>query len=115
MHPSTSHGLSENLGSENDLHLKGLHQLLSSLQQQIRSLAVPSRLMSFSAESNNQDILPCTMAALHNLKSSIEIFDLILNISHFIAEKALHIRFQLDIPQYLILTKYREYDIPIYN
>lgn len=114
MHPSTSHGLPENLGNEAELHLKGLHQLLSSLQQQIRSLAVPSRLMSFSAESNNQDILPCTMAALHNLKKAVEIFDHILLVSHFIAEKAFCLRFEIDIPEYLKVSNFRNYNIPKY-
>ena len=39
---NTNHGLPENLASPGDLHVKGLHQLISSLHQGLRASAVPS-------------------------------------------------------------------------
>ncbi len=110
MHPDTSHGLPENLGTAKDLHLKGLHQLISALQQQIRSLAIPSRLMSFSSESNNQDVLPCSMAALHNLKKSVDISNQIMKASFFVAQRGCYYRFNLNIPLNLKLDAWHNYN-----
>ena len=111
MHPQTSHGLPENLGTEDELHLKGIHQLISALQQQMRSVSVPSRLLSFSAESNNQDVLPCSMAALHNLNISIDISKQIFKASLFVAERACCYRFNLNIPVNLKLESWPNYKI----
>ena len=108
MHPNTNHGLPENLAAPGASHTKGLHQLISSLQQQVRSLSLPSRLMSFSAEGNNQDVLPCTMAALHNLNASLELAVSLGSAAEFVSERAALMRHQSDLPKRLYLDHWKK-------
>jgi histidine ammonia-lyase len=111
MHPSTNHGLPENLQWGRALHVKGIHQLVSALQQQIRSLAMPSRLLSFSAEGNNQDVLPCSMAALHNVAASLKIGFEITRAASFVGQRAVELRKGEDLSRELWLSNWGSFQI----
>ena len=106
----TSHGLPENLASPGCCHVKGLHQLLSALNQSLRANAVPSRLLSFSCEGNNQDVVPCAMAALLQVRESLAIARRALGAAAFCAERAVRLRHALPLPAYLNLNAWNDYD-----
>ena len=73
MDQNLNSGMPMNLKTNEDYHVKGLHQLVSSLLQKARGLMLPSRAMSFSCESNNQDVVPCGMNALLQLQELVEL------------------------------------------
>lgn len=108
---STSHGLPENLASPGALHVKGIHQLLSALNQSLRGRAVPARQMSFSCEGNNQDIVPCGMAALLALDESLALARQAMRAAAFCAERALCLRAGMELPAALSLAAWNEYDV----
>lgn len=108
---NTSHGLPENLAAPGALHVKGIHQLLSALNQSLRSRAVPARQLSFSCEGNNQDIVPCGMAALLSLQESLALGKQVMRGAAFCAERALHLRAGSTIPVALRLDAWAEYDV----
>ena len=109
MDPSLSEGLPENLAVAGASHCKGLHQLISALLQQIRSLSMPSRMLSFSCEGNNQDVVPCAMAALNQLKSACDLASNIINASFFVALRACAVRVKADLPQELHLARWPDF------
>ena len=90
-------------------HLKGIHQLLSALQQRIRALSLPSRLFSFSSESHNQDVLPCSMTALHNLNDALNVASDLLAGAHFAAQRAVFLRYGKTVPQCLALSEWKTF------
>lgn len=86
-------GLPDNLFcAEEGLHAKGLHQLASSHLQRLRGLAVSSRNMTFSCESNNQDIVPGSMTSLHQSSQAVQILSDALKVHHFCSERATCLR-----------------------
>lgn len=98
MDPVTSHGLPENLAFSGTGHTKGIHQLLSSLNQSIRAHAVPSRGLSFSCEGNNQDVVPAAMAALISLESMLQLAQHVVRASIFVSDRAAHLRWNGSVP-----------------
>ncbi len=106
----TNHGLAENLGASGFCHLKGVHQLISALNQSLRASAVPSRLLSFSCEGNNQDVVPCAMAALLRVRESSSIARRALNAAAFCAERAVYLRHGRTLPVHLNLNAWNDYD-----
>lgn len=109
MDPNLSEGLPENLAVVGESHCKGLHQLISALLQQLRSHSIPSRMLSFSCEGNNQDVVPCAMTALNQLKSCCEIAGHITRASIFVALRAQAIRIKSDLPPELLLINWPEF------
>lgn len=106
----TNHGLPENLGAPGFCHVKGVHQLISALNQSLRASAVPSRLLSFSCEGNNQDVVPCAMAALLRVHESAAIARRALNAAAFCAERAVHLRHGRELPAELNLAAWSAYE-----
>ena len=106
----TNHGLPENLGVPGHSHVKGLHQLLSALNQGMRAYAVPARSLSFSCEGNNQDIVPCAMMALLQLRGAAALGQQVLKAAAFCAERALELRYRAEIPEYLSLAAWSRYE-----
>lgn len=106
----TNHGLPENLAAPGFCHVKGLHQLISALNQSLRASAVPSRLLSFSCEGNNQDVVPCAMAALLRVRESAGIARRALNAASFCAERAVHLRHGRALPAHLNLNSWNQYE-----
>jgi histidine ammonia-lyase len=106
----TNHGLPENLAAPGFCHLKGVHQLISALNQSLRACAVPSRLLSFSCEGNNQDVVPCAMAALLGVRESSSIARRALNAAAFCAERAVHLRHGQPLPAHLNLNSWNDYE-----
>lgn len=92
MDPALNGGLSVNLEYPGKSHAKGLHQMISSLYQRIRSFGVPAWQMSFSTESNNQDIVPASMQAWNRLADALDIFEHLVRASEFCAKRALDLR-----------------------
>lgn len=92
MDPELSSGLSYNLEYPGLSHCKGIHQLISSLYQRLRSFGVPSWQMSFSAESNNQDIVPASMQAWNRIQDMLGSFRSLVKAADFCATRALAIR-----------------------
>ena len=109
MDPELSHGLPFNLESPPDLHVKGIHQLISALAQSIRIYSIPSRALSFSCESNNQDIVPCGMAALNALDEMLEKAEEVIRASYFVALRAFALRYLDRIPQPLLLKNWTDF------
>lgn len=106
MDPALSEGLPENLKTEDGGHCKGIHQLTSALNQQIRALSVPSRNLSFSSEGNNQDIVPCAMAALNQLNSAVELSDQVIRAAAFTALRAYLLRESKALPDLIKLKNW---------
>lgn len=106
----TNHGLPENLSSHGDLHVKGLHQLISSLNQGLRAGAVPTRNLSFSCEGNNQDVVPSSMVALVHLRSALDLSRQALRAAGFCADRAVHLRYKLPLPESLKLAAWSGYN-----
>jgi histidine ammonia-lyase len=92
MDPEHNGGLSINLEHPLASHCKGLHQLISSLYQRLRSFGVPAWQMSFSAESNNQDIVPASMQAWHRIQDLLPLLDSLVQAAEFCASRALDLR-----------------------
>jgi len=109
MDPEQNHGLPANLEVDPGLHLKGIHQLISALMQSIRVYSAPSRALSFSAESNNQDILPCGMSALNALDEMLDKGEPIIRASHFVARRAFSLRYLDQLPEELWLEGWPSY------
>ena len=104
-----SAGLPNNLQISDRDHLKGIHQLSSSLMQRLRSLATPARAMSFSCEQNNQDMVPCGMNALNQLGDALSIGQQLFRACSFCCERALLLRAKEAIPTRLYLSQWHSY------
>jgi histidine ammonia-lyase len=111
MDPSLSEGLPENLKVEQAGHCKGIHQLTSALNQQLRALSTPSRNLSFSSEGNNQDIVPCAMSALNQLHDAIVVSDQVIRAAAFVALRAYTIRSKINLPKILYLENWQNFNI----
>lgn len=107
MDPATNQGLPRNLEAKDRSHVKGLHQLLSSLGQRLRGLAMPSRVMSFSCEGNNQDVVPCGMNALSTVREACEVADEALAVAELVTERALVLRAGREVPEHLTPAAWR--------
>ena len=108
--PEHSHGLPANLGSADPGdHVKGLHQLVSSILQKIKGMSLPAHLLSFSCESNNQDIVPASMSALLLVQESLDLAEEISRIHLLIGERAFHQRHDGIIPHALKLAQQSSY------
>lgn len=106
MDPSLSEGLPENLGTPGAGHLKGIHQLISALNQQLRGFSVPSRSMSFSCEGNNQDIVPCAMTALNQLGLALGVLEDVVRGASFVSARAVALRAGREVPEALRLQNW---------
>ncbi|MBC7386951.1 MAG: aromatic amino acid lyase [Cryobacterium sp.] len=105
-----SHGLPPNLVHPGAGHVKGIHQLISSLLQSVRAHGVPSRNLSFSCESNNQDVVPAAMAALISLDQMIQTAAEITRASRFIAQRAATLRATGSVPKTLNLESWNAFE-----
>lgn len=112
MSPETNNGLPRNLEIDGKNHLKGLHQLVSSILQRIKGLSFTSAQMSFSCESNNQDIVPCGMSALNSLSDKVDLVCQLLKASSFVSERALKIKLNDKTAEIPDLNKWRESNAP---
>ena len=101
MDPTTSGGLPRNLEAPGRANVKGLHQLVSSLGQRLRALSMPSRLSSFSSESNNQDVVPCGLTALLSVQDQLDVASEALRAAELIVERALVLRAGRPVPPQL--------------
>ncbi len=108
MDPALNQGLPRNLEAPGRSHVKGLHQLLSSLGQRLRALSVPSRMLSFSCEGNNQDVVPCGMNALLTVKDSCEVADEALAVAELIVERGVLLRAGREVPEHLSPEGWRQ-------
>ena len=108
MDEATNKKLPNNLELMDGDHVKGIHQLISSLYQRAKGLNLPSVMMSFSCEGNNQDVVPCSMNALNQLSDLIEITKKIIQAGMFIAERSALMRIGEHIPMRLRLDSWRE-------
>ncbi len=91
MSPETNNDLPRNLEVPGFSHVKGMHQLISSLLQSLRTHQLPSRLLSFSCEGNNQDVVPCGMAALVSLQDQLRVGTKLVGAAEFVMKRALAI------------------------
>jgi histidine ammonia-lyase len=111
--PETNHGLPENLGTdEPGNHVKGLHQLASAILQKIKGMSLPACLLSFSCESNNQDVVPASMSSLLLVKESLELLEEVARIHRFIGERAFQQRQGRALPPELNLAQFPAYRLP---
>ncbi len=111
--PETNHGLPENLGTrEPGNHVKGLHQLVSAILQKIKGMSLPACLLSFSCESNNQDVVPASMSSLLLVRESLDLLNEITRIHRFIGERARLQRQDRSLPPELNLAQFPAYRIP---
>jgi histidine ammonia-lyase len=108
---SLSGGLLNNLALSAADHLKGIHQLSNSLMQTLRAHTTPSRTLSTPAEGYNQDIVPGSMSALLQLQRALQIGRDVLRCGHFIAERGVHFRYGIPVPEKLQLKKWSEYSV----
>ena len=108
MDQNLSKGLPNNLQVDSIDHVKGIHQLISALLQRMRGLCLPSNMMSFSCESNNQDIVPCSMNAQNQLHDLLDLTSKVLKAGLFCSERAALIRLEQHIPVRLRLDYWRE-------
>ncbi|NCN41776.1 aromatic amino acid lyase [bacterium] len=111
MDPNFSGGLSDNLGWGERIHCKGIHQLISSLHQDLRSRGLPSRMMSFSCESNNQDVVPCGMTAQNGVSKNLETFSEIVKASSFIGLRSFYERKQMALPESLMISEFHKFSL----
>ncbi len=109
MSPDLNNGLPRNLELQGESHLKGIHQLMSSLLQQLKSHQVPSRMLSFSCEGNNQDIVPCGMAALNSLSQQMEIAREMIRATSFVFDRAFSLRRGEEVSPQLHLKSWNSY------
>ncbi|MBC7428542.1 MAG: aromatic amino acid lyase [Bacteriovorax sp.] len=111
MDPGLSEGLPENLKVDQAGHCKGIHQLTSALNQQLRALSTSSRNLSFSSEGNNQDIVPCAMSALNQLHNAIVISEQVIKSAAFVALRAYMIRVNMSLPKSLYLENWPSFNL----
>ncbi|HET9240727.1 MAG TPA: aromatic amino acid ammonia-lyase [Oligoflexus sp.] len=105
--PETNHGLPENLSTqEPGNHVKGLHQLASAVLQKIKGMSLPASLLSFSCESNNQDVVPASMSSLLLVRESLELLGEVTRIHRFIGERAFYQRQGQALPPELNLAQF---------
>ncbi len=105
----SNHGLPSNLSLHAGDHVKGLHQLASALLQRMKAHQAPARTLSFSCESNNQDVVPASMNALLQLKDLLELALHLSRIGSFIGERAWRLRHDLPIPESLQLNAWQQH------
>jgi len=98
--------LPDNLNVESFNHCKGIHQLISALFQEIKARSTPIRQMSFSCEGNNQDLVPCGMAALNNLNDQLDTLREIVRAATFCSARAAMMRSSDDLPEVLNLKNW---------
>lgn len=111
MDPNFSGGLSDNLSWGEPIHCKGIHQLISSLHQDLRSRALPSRIMSFSCESNNQDVVPCGMTAQNGVSQSLKTFKELVRASSFVGLRGAFERMQISLPEALKISQFHSFSL----
>lgn len=111
MDPNLSGGLPDNLLAEDGSHAKGLHQVASALLQRVKSLALPTKSMSFSCESNNQDLVPCTMTALNQLHDLHARVHDIMRVFAFCSLRAFTIRQGKALPANLTIQNWQKFDL----
>lgn len=109
MDPSLSKGLPINLRVADFDHDKGIHQLLSSLHQRIKSLQTPSAQMSFSCEGNNQDVVPCGMNAQNQVSDALELLNYVLRAGLFCAHRSAYLRIGENVPNRYRLSNWDNY------
>lgn len=109
MSPDLNNGLARNLEVAGESHLKGIHQLMSSLLQQLKTHQMPSRMLSFSCEGNNQDIVPCGMAALNSLSQQMDIALEMIRAASFVFERGFSLRRAEQISPELYLKSWSSY------
>jgi histidine ammonia-lyase len=108
--PETNHGLPENLSTaEPGNHVKGLHQLTSAILQKIKGMSLPACLISFSCESNNQDVVPASMSSLQLVQESCELLKEMARIHRFIGERAFRQRQGQLVPPELNLSQFSSF------
>ncbi len=112
MDPDLSHGLPLDLSSSQDIHVKGIHQLISALLQSMRVYAAPSWSLSFSCESNNQDIVPCSMAALNALDEMLEKAQELVRACYFVALRGFALRYLNRLPSACMLENWPVFSLP---
>lgn len=112
MDPDLSHGLPLDLSSSQDLHVKGIHQLISALLQSVRVYAAPSWALSFSCESNNQDIVPCAMAVLNALEEMLGKAEELVRACYFVALRGFALRYLDRLPSACLLENWPEFSPP---
>jgi histidine ammonia-lyase len=110
--PETNHGLPENLSAaEPGNHVKGLHQLASAILQKIKGMSLPACLLSFSCESNNQDVVPASMSSLLLVQESLGLLREIARIHRFIGERAFLQRQGQPLPPELNLVQFPAFQL----
>jgi histidine ammonia-lyase len=110
--PETNHGLPENLRTaEPGNHVKGLHQLASAVLQKIKGMSLPACLLSFSCESNNQDVVPASMSSLLLVQESLGLLAEVARIHRFIGERAFHQRHGQPLPAELNLAQFPKFQL----
>lgn len=112
MDPELTSGLSDNLWSKSDgQHVKGLHQLASATLQRVKTLSTPTRAMSFSCESNNQDLVPCTMTGCNQLRDLTEHSEIMFKIYGFCTLRAHHLRNSTVLPTSCWLSRWANFEL----
>lgn len=109
MSPDLNNGLPRNLEITGESHLKGIHQLFSSLLQQLKTHQMPSRMLSFSCEGNNQDIVPCGMAALNSLSQQMDLAREMIRAASFVIERGFYLRRAETAPSRLHVKNWSSY------
>ncbi|HYX37203.1 MAG TPA: aromatic amino acid ammonia-lyase [Oligoflexus sp.] len=111
--PETNHGLPENLSTdEPGNHVKGLHQLASAVLQKIKGMSLPACLLSFSCESNNQDVVPASMSSLLLVQESLVLLKDVARIHRFVGERAIRQRHGHALPPELNLSQFPVFQVP---
>lgn len=106
-----SHGLPDNLSLGGGDHLKGIHQLLSALVQKLKGLSTRSHELGFSAEQNNQDVLPAAMTVQLQLRESLVLARQVLRAARFSAERGAHLRLGIEVPEELRLSAWEQFSV----
>ncbi len=107
--PDTNHGLPTNLAYHGFSHVKGIHQLISALRQQARTLSTRSNQLGFTCESYNQDMVPASMASLNACWQLITLTEEVTRAGTYCADRAFQLRYEQELPDYLSLQKWPEY------
>lgn len=102
-------GLPVNLQISSYDHVKGIHQLISSLNQQIRASSVPSFLHAVPSEGYNQDVVPATMASLLSIDEKLSLLEKIIEATHFIAHRGALMRTGREIGEEYRLARWQRY------
>ncbi|SMF00405.1 aromatic amino acid lyase [Pseudobacteriovorax antillogorgiicola] len=104
-------GLADNLWNGHD-HLKGLHQLLSSLYQKVRTQTPRSIQASFSSESHNQDLVPAGMTMLVHLDELMALARDVFRGASFIALRGGVQKSGRAVPPALSLIQWQNWNLP---